>query len=314
MNINFDYYRIFYYVAKCGNFTHAANLLMNNQPNITRTIRNLEHALGCTLFLRSNRGVTLTPEGQQLYGHIKIAMEQVMAGEQELTQISTLQAGTISIGASEVALHGFLLPLLKEYQKLHPGVRLKVSNHSTPQAITALLEGTADIAFVTTPIGRRHGLTITPLKDFREVPVCGSAFTSLVCKQLALKDISEYPLVSLAEHSGTYSFYANLFSENGLVFSPDIEAATADQILPMIRNNLGIGFVPEDFLASEKGSDVYRINLTTTIPCRTICCIQKVGTPMSIAVKELVKMVSAHATRSGDADFDSHSGSGQPVL
>lgn len=304
MNISFDYYRIFYYVAKCGNFTQAANLLMNNQPNITRTIRNLESALGCSLFIRSNRGVTLTPEGQQLYAHVKVAMEHIIAGEQELTQISTLQTGTISIGASEVALHCFLLPILKDFQQLHPGIRLKVSNHSTPQAIAALLEDAVDIAFVTTPVGQQRGLTITPVKDFHEVAICGTAFRSLADCKHSLEDLTEYPLVSLAEHTGTYSFFSSLFSESGLTFSPDIEAATADQILPMVRNNLGIGFVPEEFLELGKDSDVYQLELTTAIPCRSICCVQKIGTPMSIATKELVRMVSTHSSYAGGTEYD----------
>lgn len=304
MNISFDYYRIFYYVAKCGNFTQAANLLMNNQPNITRTIRNMESTLGCSLFIRSNRGVTLTPEGKQLYAHVKVAMEHIIAGEQELTQITTLQTGTISIGASEVALHCFLLPILKEFQQLHPGVRLKVSNHSTPQAIAALLEDAVDIAFVTTPVGQRRGLTITPVKGFHEVAVCGTALRSLADRKHSLEDLTEYPLVSLAEHTGTYSFFSNLFSENGLTFSPDIEAATADQILPIVRNNLGIGFVPEEFLVLEKGADIHQLELTAAIPCRSICCVQKIGTPMSIATKELVRMVSDHSAYTGDTNYD----------
>lgn len=304
MNISFDYYRIFYYVAKCGNFTQAANLMMNNQPNITRTIRNLENALGCSLFIRSNRGVTLTPEGQQLYAHVKIAMEHIIAGEQELTQISTLQTGTISIGASEVALHCFLLPILKEFQQLHPGIRLKVSNHSTPQAIAALREDTVDIAFVTSPIGQQRGLTISPLKNYHETAVCGSAFGFLTGSRHTLEDLTQYPLVSLAEHTGTYAFLSNLFSENGLTFSPDIEAATADQILPMVRNNLGIGFVPEEFLEQDNSGDIYRLDLTTAIPHRSICCVQKAGTPMSIAAKELVRMVFAHSAYSGGVNYD----------
>lgn len=112
MNINFDYYRIFYHVAKCGNFTQAASLLMNSQPNITRTIRSLEDALGCKLFLRSNRGVRLTPEGQQLYSHVKIAMEQMLVAEQELTQAAALQSGSISIGLPHSCLISLLLRIL----------------------------------------------------------------------------------------------------------------------------------------------------------------------------------------------------------
>ena len=67
MTINYDYYRIFYVVAQCRSFTRAAELLKNNQPNITRCMKNLEQELGCKLFHRSNKGITLTPERQRFY-------------------------------------------------------------------------------------------------------------------------------------------------------------------------------------------------------------------------------------------------------
>lgn len=108
----------------------------------------------------------------------------------------------------------------------------------------------------------------------------------------------------IADQTGTYSFYSHLFSENGLTFSPDIEAATADQILPMVKNNLGVGFLPKEFLASDECPDVYRLDLTTEIPYRSICCIQKIGTPMSIAAKEFVKMILQYSTHSGGTNND----------
>ena len=67
MNVNFEYYRIFYYVAKYHNFTKAAQALNNSQPNITRAMNCLEQQLNTTLFIRTNRGVQLTPEGERLY-------------------------------------------------------------------------------------------------------------------------------------------------------------------------------------------------------------------------------------------------------
>lgn len=83
MYISYDYYRVFYYVAKYGNVSQAAKLLLNNQPNLTRTIRNLESELGCPLFSRTNRGMKLTPEGERLYAHVRIAFEHIEAGEAE---------------------------------------------------------------------------------------------------------------------------------------------------------------------------------------------------------------------------------------
>lgn len=146
MYISYDYYRVFYYVAKYGNVSQAAKLLLNNQPNLTRTIRNLESELGCPLFSRTNRGMKLTPEGERLYAHVRIAFEHIEAGEAELTEARNLQTGTVYIAASEVALRCLLLPVLKQYRLLYPGVHIRISNHSTPQAIAALKDGAADIA------------------------------------------------------------------------------------------------------------------------------------------------------------------------
>ena len=138
MYINYEYYRIFYHVAKCGNLTKAAEALQNSQPNLTRAIRNLESEIGCPLFSRTNRGMILTPEGEELYRHIQVACAEIEAGEAAVTQSRTLERGNVFLAASEGALRCLLLPVLKRYQEKYPGVHLRISNHSTPQAVAAL--------------------------------------------------------------------------------------------------------------------------------------------------------------------------------
>ena len=70
----YDYYRIFYHVAQQHSFTKAAEVLHNNQPNITRCMNNLETELGCHLFVRSNRGVSLTPEGRSFLTTLQLPL------------------------------------------------------------------------------------------------------------------------------------------------------------------------------------------------------------------------------------------------
>ena len=57
MDVNFEYYKVFYYVAKYKNFTKAAHALGSGQPNVTRAMNCLEQQTHCTLFIRTNRGV-----------------------------------------------------------------------------------------------------------------------------------------------------------------------------------------------------------------------------------------------------------------
>lgn len=293
MYINYDYYRVFYYVARYRSFTQAANILLNNQPNVTRTIKNLERELGCALFVRSSRGVSLTPEGEKLYAHICIAVEHIQKGEKELLLDRGLQSGVVSIGASEVALRCLLLPALKHFRELYPGIRLRVSNHSTPQAITALKNGLVDFAVVTTPVDLSRQMTLRNLRTLRESAVCGPAFAHLAEREIGFAELAQHPIICLGPQTKTYALYYDWFLQHHLTLSPDIEAATADQILPMVKNNLGIGFVPEEFLKNEAdGVSIRRLRLSEEIPERSICLIRNTEHPLSIAAARLERMLT----------------------
>lgn len=294
MNVSFDSYRVFYYAAKYQGFTQAANILGGSQPNVTRTVKHLEQSLGCKLFVRSNHGARLTPEGERLFAHISLAFEHIQAGEAELAANQSLQSGVVTIAASEIALHCCLLPALKAYRARYPGVRIRVSNHSSPQAINVLKDGLADFAVVTAPERAPKTLLRRPLMEVQEIPVAGTAFSFLRGKPLSLGELARCPLIGLGPHTATFAFYSRLFSRQGLTFQPDIEAATADQVLPMVRSDLGVGFVPESFARDEilQGS-VLALALDVPIPRRTVCLMKQRDQPLSVAAKELERMIRA---------------------
>ena len=247
--ISYDYYRIFYYVAQYKSFTKAAQMLDNNQPNITRCMNNLESEIGCKLFIRSNRGISLTPEGQRLYEHVAAGCEQFAAGECELAKDKGLERGLINIGASETALRLILLDKLETFHETYPHVRLKISNHSSPEAITALENGLADIAVVTTPVTIPKNYHSEPLYSFRELLIGGTKYADLASRMQSLRDLNNIPFICLGSDTATRNLYIEFFLKHHLQFSPDMEAATTDQVLPMVEHNLGIGFYPEDLCA-----------------------------------------------------------------
>lgn len=296
MDITYDYYRIFYYVAKYKSFTRAASILMNSQPNITRSMNNLERQLGCSLFIRSNRGAELTPEGQKLYEHVSIAFEQLQAAELELVSGNNLQSGTVTMSASETALHGILLPALKNFHNAYPGIRIRISNHSTSQAVQAVKNGLVDFAVVTTPTDIQKPLKEIRLKDFQEILVCGGRYSFLSKTTQHLAGLQDYPLITLGKETKTYEFYTGFYLEHGLVMSPDIEVATADQLIPTILHDLGIGFVPEPFVKNHAGKEeLYVIPLAEPVPVRSICLVEDKSRPLSVAANMLKKMLKERA-------------------
>ncbi len=289
MNISYDHYRVFYNVAKYKSFTRAAEAMLCNQPNLTRVVKNLEEQLGCTLFERTNKGVRLTDDGQELYEHISAAFDYIQAGEQAVSAKHNMEHGVVSIGATEIALRCYLLPILSRYHQLYPGVRIKILNVSTPQAIKMITNKLVDIAIVTTPMDKDAKLNITALSTLHEVPICAKDFD--IKDDITFKELSGHPIISLGSKTSTFDFYSEIFSKQNCSYSPDIEAATADQIIPLVKHGLGVSFVPRQFTEDEP--DIRIISLKEKLPAREIVMVRKKDHSLPLTAKKLVELIKA---------------------
>ncbi len=293
MDVNFDYYKIFYYVGKYGSLTKAAQMLGRSQPNITRAMNNLEAQVGAVLLLRTKKGIAFTYEGEKLYQRVKLAYEQIILAEQELENSKNLEEGSVAIGASEIALHEILLPVLADFRREYPGITIKVTNESTPSSIRSLQEGLVDFALVTTPLSEGSFYKSVEVEEFQEYAVVAEhGFTFAgdgVNREIRWRDLEKYPLIMMAEGTATRKFYETLFDKHHTQLHPQMIAATADQIMPMVKAGLGIGFVPGSMLDNEKG--ISRLHLKEEIPSRKICLVTAADRPLGLAAQRLMERI-----------------------
>lgn len=294
MNSNFEYYKIFYYVAKYENLTKAATALKTSQPAVTRTIHKLEGELGCRLFTRSKTGMKLTPEGRTFYGYVAAGCAQFFKGENDLSNLISLENGTIYISATETALHCYLFQAMEEFNSLYPNVRFKILNNSTTESVNAVKEGKVDLAFVSANLQVAKPLRMKILRKYRDILIVGMRFEELKAgkEELSLKELVSYPWISLTAETITRRFLNEYFEKNGLTFAPDMELATTDMILPAVRHNLGLGFIPAEFADAElKSGQVFEIKVKEKLPERNIILIYDMEYPQSIAAKEFQKFL-----------------------
>ena len=269
MDTNFEHYKVFYYVAKYGNLTKAAAVLKTSQPAVTRTIHNLENILGCRLFIRSKSGMKLTPEGNIFYEYIAAGCAQFFKGENNLSNLISLENGTIYISATETALHCYLFQAMEEFNSLYPNVRFKILNNSTTESVNAVKEGKVDLAFVSANLQVAKPLRMKILRKYRDILIAGMRFEELKAgkEELSLKELVSYPWISLTAETITRRFLNEYFEKNGLTFAPDMELATTDMILPAVRHNLGLGFIPAEFADAElKSGQVFEIKVKEKLP------------------------------------------------
>lgn len=294
MNSNFEYYKIFYYVAKYENLTKAATALKTSQPAVTRTIHKLEGELGCRLFTRSKTGMKLTPEGRTFYGYVAAGCAQFFKGENDLSNLISLENGTIYISATETALHCYLFQAMEEFNSLYPNVRFKILNNSTTESVNAVKEGKVDLAFVSANLQVAKPLRMKILRKYRDILIAGMRFEELKAgkEELSLKELVSYPWISLTAETISRRFLNEYFEKNSLTFTPDMELATTDMILPAVKHNLGLGFIPAEFADSElKSGQVFEIKVKEKLPERNIILIYDMEYPQSIAAKEFQKFL-----------------------
>jgi len=86
MDINFELYKVFYYVASSLSFSEASKQLFVSQSAVSQSIQKLEKKLGQTLFVRTTKRVNLTEAGSLLFQHIKPAIELIRQGERQLDE------------------------------------------------------------------------------------------------------------------------------------------------------------------------------------------------------------------------------------
>lgn len=282
MDINFEYFKIFYYVAKYKNITKASAVLGSNQPNVTRILKLLESQLNCRLFVREARGISLTEEGERLYSHVEDACRHLLGVQEAINSHEMAGAGTVEIGATESALHLFLLEAIGDFKVRYPKIRIKVHNHTTPEILKYLAGGKLDFAVITTPFEVPKSFRCEKILSFRELLAGGMQYSYLSQEKMQLDRLFDYPWVGLGKGTATYEFYKKFFREHNAEIELDMEVATSDLLIPLICNNLGIGFVPEKLaLPLFKEKKLVRIDLDCDVPARGIELVSDRGRSMA---------------------------------
>ena len=288
--MNFETYRIFYYTARYKNITGAAKALFLTQPTVSHAIAGLEKELGCQLFIRSKKGVQMTPEAELLYRHLSKAFQHVEDGEQSLRDHLSLSEGQIRIGASDMTLQYYLLPYLESFHSKYPNVKIRVTNGPTPETVKALRAGEIDFGIVTTPVISDKWMTVTPVRKIQDCFVAGIKFIGLKGKTLSLAELAKYPLTMLEKKTSSRRYIDNLFVQEGCVVQPEFELATSDLIVQFALRGLGIGYVTQDFAQPylDRGQ-LFKLQLADPIARRSMCLITPTQFPMPLAAKRLIE-------------------------
>lgn len=293
MNINLEYYKVFYHVSKYGSITTAAEKLCISQPAVSQAIRQLETALGSRLFLRTPKGVKLTPEGELLFSYVQRGYEFIQTGQTKFQKMIDLEMGEVRIGASDMTLQFYLLPFLEKFHEKYPKIKVTVTNAPTPETISFLYDGKIDFGIVTTPFEGKPEVHIRKVKEIEDVFIAGNKFAQLRGKQLEYSMLKELPVICLEKSTSTRTFLDEFLDQNQITLEPEFELATSDMIVQFALRNLGIGCVVSEFAGKYMSNDeLFELDFSPKMPKRNICIITDERNPVSKAGEKLLSMMT----------------------
>lgn len=292
MTNNLEYYKVFYYVAKCTSLTEAAGLLAISQPAVSQSLKQLENALGAKLFVRASKGVRLTPEGELLFSYVAKGYEQFEMGEKRLKQMLNLESGELRIGASDMTLRFYLLPYLERFHEKYSGIKVIVSNAPTPETLHYLQTGKIDFGVVSTPFEMLPGIETVKVKEIEDIFIAGRKFIQYKNKTLDLQELEKLPIISLERKTSTRSYMDSFLEKNGVVMNPEFELATSDMIVQFTLRNLGVGSIMKDFACEElEAGRLFALRFNKIIPKRHFCIVTDRRNPLSAAGRSLLQMI-----------------------
>lgn len=288
MDVSFEYYRVFYYVATYGSMTQAAAYLQTDQPNVSRIIKKMEYEAGFLLFSRVGNSLKLTTQGNRIYTLIKPAIEQIENAQELIENEKEYIANNISIASNGSAIH-FIQPKLKEFRKTNPNVNLKLKTLTSGEIIEMVESERVDVGFITRDAQDIPGLNSAILTEFYDVLTVGSEMKDYSKSVHSLKEFENEEFILLPENCHPYNFFMNFMNSNGFVPKSSLQVSRTEQVAMMIMYNWGVGFLP-DFLVEEtrKRETLYPVKLKEQISPRYIKVITKPGHTLSPVTEKLL--------------------------
>jgi DNA-binding transcriptional LysR family regulator len=294
-NLPFDLRHLLYFreVARRLHFRQAAEALAIAQPALSRTVSQLEEAVGARLLHRSRRGVELTPAGRLLLQRAEPLLRSAAALPTEIKAVASGEVGHIRVAFTGLAMSTVLPKILREFHTKHPGIRLELTESPTAAQLTALSAGEFACGFFH-PDAPTPALKTRLLLRERNGVLLPATHPMAKRAHLSLRDLADTPFVLFPRphNAGFYDRILAAFASAGV--APRI----AEEIWPrangigLVRAGIGATFITPSEAQLVPADIVFRA-LTGPAPESRVVLGWKEASPADPALAKFLAVAAA---------------------
>ncbi len=245
MDINFELYKVFYYIAKEGSITAAAEKLFISQPAVTQSLKKLEEELGGPLFIRKKSGVMLTSEGEKLYEYIENSIHVLNNASNLFSQYLNSDIGRVRVNVAG-SWGMILLPeIINRFRIKYPNVEVSITVEKTSDAIKKITNSDIDIGIFEGNIGAYKD--VVEIMNLATIPYSFFTTKEYLDKvgPVDVNHLEKYDFYLPKADSNRMAMLNASLEKAGLKINSTKHVAGTEMTKKIIEKGLGIGFFNE---------------------------------------------------------------------
>ncbi|MBQ8901761.1 MAG: LysR family transcriptional regulator [Bacilli bacterium] len=261
---NISYFYDFYQTAKSTSYNKAALNTYISQSSISRKMTKLESNLGIQLFLKTNKGISLTLEGERLYKILDEAFSKLDLLNKNLFNNNAV--GTITIGSTRNIADYKIGKILSEFNKKYPNIKIKIftdsasnlNDYLTKRSINVLIDYLPHINY-----SEKFEFEVKAIGEFNTCFACSKSFFEKYGNEIkSLKDLKKFKLV-IPGNSRRRQMLDEVLQVNNIVLEPQVEMPDSKLMVDFISETDSIGYFVEDEL---ENTNLVKLDLSEKMP------------------------------------------------
>ena len=286
---------VFLAVAREGRFSRAADKLFRTQSAVSQAIRKLEVELGEPLFDRSSRDGVLTDAGKLLREYSEKLLNLRSDAREALVELRELHKGKLVIAANELTAL-YLLPILSEFRRLHPMIKISVQRALGSHVPDDVLRHNVELGLLTyDPQEPQLRSIVVYLDELAFVVPPSHPLAS--AKQVSIRQLGAESFVAHIVASPYREKVIQAFRRHKTPLHMDIELPTLQAIKRFLIMGNGVALVPEISVEGELSrGELVRIPVRELRLHRKLRLVYRKGASLSHAARAFLALAEAAAS------------------
>ncbi len=286
INLSTRDFDAFLALAHTQHFTRAAERCNLSQSAFSQKIARIEEATGVSLFARSTRHVTLTPEGEVFAQEIERIRQDLGHAVSHLKDLATRQIGKVAIAALPSVAAVWMPKIIQRFRAANPNIRIELFDTLALGGLALLREGRVDMLI--TAGGDLREFDVTELRSEQFYLVCPKSHPFASKPALSLAQLRGEEVIHLARNS---SVRQHLEAVGTTARANSLEVEHLATVAALVAKGLGISIVPELTLFHFERAGLISIPIRDRKLRRPVLLAVRKGKALSIAAKAMVEEV-----------------------